>query len=474
MALVPYSITALAESDADGTSGKNIVAGAVVQFYNAASGGTAQTLYDNAASANPSTSKTTDSQGQVTIYIEQGAYWITINGGTRRAVTITDPSTVVAALVGQSISVAEVESIGDVTINNAAGTSRGLQIESSGSRRWRLEASNEPETGSDAGSNLLFNRYSDANAFLGAALKIKRDDGSIEIFGFTDVTGNSIINSKTAVVTTFKVSETTSIDSMLGVGSTNGNRPFVAALDGVTSAASLDFYINNTLRARIDDGSGALLPGADNAQALGNGSSRWSEVFAANATINTSDESLKTQIEPITDVEKEALLACAGLIGKYQMLDSVERKGADNARWHFGLGAQSAIKEFTDRGLDWAKYSFLCRDDIPVYETQTVTEKQQKTETLTREVEKIEIVNGVPTLIKSIEEYKSPVVDHVGVVDKNGKPVLNKEGEQLTYPVPVMIDVDIKTQVQVGTENRYGVRYEHLTAAILAALTTGE
>ena len=60
MALVPYTATALAESDADGTNGKNIVAGAVVSA-SALVGGAVATLYDNASGSNPSTSKVTGS-----------------------------------------------------------------------------------------------------------------------------------------------------------------------------------------------------------------------------------------------------------------------------------------------------------------------------------------------------------------------------------------------------------------------------
>jgi hypothetical protein len=86
MALVPYTVTALAESDAEGTSGKNIVAGAVVIFYD---GGVPQTLYDNAAGLNPDTAKATDSTGQVTIYIEQGVYDVEVNGGTQRGVSVS-------------------------------------------------------------------------------------------------------------------------------------------------------------------------------------------------------------------------------------------------------------------------------------------------------------------------------------------------------------------------------------------------
>jgi hypothetical protein len=86
MALVPHRITALAESDADGTDGKNIVAGAVVSLFDA--NGNAATLYDDENLTNPSTSKQTDSQGQVVVWVTAGEYNEAINGGTMRTVTV--------------------------------------------------------------------------------------------------------------------------------------------------------------------------------------------------------------------------------------------------------------------------------------------------------------------------------------------------------------------------------------------------
>ena len=90
MALVPHKITALAESDAQGTDGKNIVAGAVVSLYD--TNGAAVTLFDDAAGGNGSTAKTTDSEGAVVVYVNPGIYSEEINGGLRRSITVADNS----------------------------------------------------------------------------------------------------------------------------------------------------------------------------------------------------------------------------------------------------------------------------------------------------------------------------------------------------------------------------------------------
>lgn len=86
MALVPHKITALAESDADGTDGKNIIAGAVVSLFDTT--GAAVTLFDDEAGNNGSTAKQTDSSGQVVVWVTPGEYSESVNGSTQRAVTI--------------------------------------------------------------------------------------------------------------------------------------------------------------------------------------------------------------------------------------------------------------------------------------------------------------------------------------------------------------------------------------------------
>jgi hypothetical protein len=86
MALVPHKITALAESDADGTDGKNIVAGAVVSLYDV--DGNAVTLFDDASGSNGSTAKQTDVTGQVVVWVTAGEYDEEVNGSIKRRINI--------------------------------------------------------------------------------------------------------------------------------------------------------------------------------------------------------------------------------------------------------------------------------------------------------------------------------------------------------------------------------------------------
>jgi hypothetical protein len=104
----------------------------------------------------------------------------------------------------------------------------------------------------------------------------------------------------------------------------------------------------------------ALRPASDNSAALGAPSFRWSVVYSATGTINTSDENAKQQIRPIDD----AALRAWGKVEyqQYKFNDSVEEKG-EGARWHFGVIAQRVIEAFESEGLSALEYGLLCYDE---------------------------------------------------------------------------------------------------------------
>lgn len=111
---------------------------------------------------------------------------------------------------------------------------------------------------------------------------------------------------------------------------------------------------------RVSLGSGPLgawLPGSDGTQSIGDAGHRWSEVFANNGTINTSDEREKQQISDLEDAE---LRVGAKLkIRRFKRNDSVESKGDANARWHFGFIAQEVVEAFESEGLDPYDYGVV-------------------------------------------------------------------------------------------------------------------
>lgn len=107
---------------------------------------------------------------------------------------------------------------------------------------------------------------------------------------------------------------------------------------------------------RVD---GVVRPASDNAYSLGVSSSRWSQVYAATGTINTSDERSKTAI---VDPEESLMRAWGKVNFKvFRFKDAFENKG-ESARLHCGVIAQQVIEAFASEGLDATRYGLLCYD----------------------------------------------------------------------------------------------------------------
>jgi hypothetical protein len=113
-------------------------------------------------------------------------------------------------------------------------------------------------------------------------------------------------------------------------------------------------------------------PFADNTYTLGTSGQRWSEVYAANGTINTSDGTQKQQVRDLTDAERRVAKAIKGLIRAYKFNDAVDAKG-DNARIHIGVIAQDVQAAFTAEGLDATKYGLFCSDTYDTLDGKTET-----------------------------------------------------------------------------------------------------
>lgn len=143
------------------------------------------------------------------------------------------------------------------------------------------------------------------------------------------------------------------------IETTAANLQIGAEADGPVQIVS-----NSAVRLQIRAaGNGySVVPGADNAQALGDASSRWSQVFAGTATISTSDAREKTEVRLLNDAELAAASELAREIGAYKFLAAVSEK-KDAAREHIGMTVQRAIEVLTRHGLEPFNYSFICYDE---------------------------------------------------------------------------------------------------------------
>lgn len=121
---------------------------------------------------------------------------------------------------------------------------------------------------------------------------------------------------------------------------------------------------------------GVIAPMVDNSKSNGAPSSRWSQVYAATGTINTSDRRHKTDITEIEESERKVAQKLKGMMRRFRFTDAVDDKGSQ-ARWHFGVIAQEVQQAFADEGLDAREYGLFCHDTweteyVPVMATKTV------------------------------------------------------------------------------------------------------
>ena len=104
-----------------------------------------------------------------------------------------------------------------------------------------------------------------------------------------------------------------------------------------------------------------IRPSNDNALSNGSSSRRWSAVYAATGTIQTSDENLKEEIGEIPEAVFKAWANVKFI--QYKFKDAVKEKGK-KARYHIGLIAQRIVAAFTAEGLDAFAYGLVCRDTL--------------------------------------------------------------------------------------------------------------
>jgi hypothetical protein len=136
-------------------------------------------------------------------------------------------------------------------------------------------------------------------------------------------------------------------------------------IDPLYDSADLYLNVNGTLTGFVGWESyptgRSYKPAVDNDVDLGYTSYRWKQLYAATATINTSDERQKEQFAEITTAERNAALKIKAIIKSFKFKDAVAQKGED-ARIHFGVSAQAVAEIFRSEGLDPERYSLFCYD----------------------------------------------------------------------------------------------------------------
>ncbi|MCP3940523.1 MAG: hypothetical protein GY710_03460 [Desulfobacteraceae bacterium] len=143
-----------------------------------------------------------------------------------------------------------------------------------------------------------------------------------------------------------------------------------------------------------------LYPAADNGLILGTSSKRFSDIYASNGAIQTSDERLKSNIQN-----------CA--LG----LDFVNALRAVQYKWK----KQEATVETRQ-----------------VQKTQLVTRNQERKE--------IAMVEGkyVCRTVSVTEEVEEPVFEEHVLHDENGNPLIDSNGDKILHKIPVMEEREVE------------------------------
>ena len=125
----------------------------------------------------------------------------------------------------------------------------------------------------------------------------------------------------------------------------------------------------------------------DNYCDLGTSTNRFKDIYATNATINTSDRNAKTSIENIADNLLDAWDKVSLVSFKFK--DSIEKKG-DNARIHTGYIAQNIKEELNKCGIDACDYGLFCYNAWDAQEEKSHEEKRTDEQGNTKTVKVID------------------------------------------------------------------------------------
>ncbi|EHL6316792.1 hypothetical protein KED40_002372 [Escherichia coli] len=148
--------------------------------------------------------------------------------------------------------------------------------------------------------------------------------------------------------------------------------------------------IRSGIRVRIGHADGTdwwladankIAPVDDNVKAIGQPSNRCSVIYAGTGSINTSDETLKTRYD-ILNAERNAAIEIKSVIYKFKFNDSINHKGIESSRYHFGVGAQTVGDILRKHGLNPEQYAFWCYDEWPdVWDEEVITEESTDPDT---------------------------------------------------------------------------------------------
>lgn len=225
----------------------------------------------------------------------------------------------------------------------------------------------------------------------------------------------------------------------------------------------------------------SIRPGSDNVYDYGSATFRGRTAYFGTGTINTSDERHKPIIERIPDSLLDAW-AEVDWGNRYKFDDAVEEKGADGARWHFGLIAQRIRDVLTKHDIDGFSLGLLCYDEwgdeyedeqINIGETVIKIKPVTVKKTVKKAAKETAIVRndaGDLVFVEVDVVKEEPVLVMEYVKDIDGNFVIKEDGTKMTIFTQLTEEVEKEYDAPAepvyvrklvkAAGNRYGIRYE--------------
>jgi hypothetical protein len=141
----------------------------------------------------------------------------------------------------------------------------------------------------------------------------------------------------------------------------SGENASIAVVDGSLSAnAGIKIDCDSASLGQVF-ASGSMAVGSNTNVDLGTASATWNNGYIDGGAWTGSDRNLKQDIEDLSEAELRVATALKGLMKKFRLKASVEKKG-DDARIHIGVIAQDVKAAFEAEGLDAYSYAIIGED----------------------------------------------------------------------------------------------------------------
>jgi hypothetical protein len=274
----------------------------------------------------------------------------TVTGGTFAGVTINASSAIASSTVDSSVIGGSTPAAGTFTTLTTTGafTSLGIDDNATGERLQLADALLSIGATTSASSYTLDRPLNDGSLIIQGGTA--NTGGTLQIWGSTHATrasdyefraNNAGVYDYDYSATLHTFSGNAQVSGTIKASTWNADSSYTLQVAGVN-----EFFLSAT----------AIYPASDNANSCGQNGNRWTAVWAANATIQTSDAREKTPFRDMLPAEIDAAKEIAKSIGFYHWLVN------DNGE-HCGVTVQKVIEIMDKYGLDPLHYAFLIYEE---------------------------------------------------------------------------------------------------------------